>query len=686
MESKTQMYLINDIKLVTKNFEIMKTKKTKSLMKLSLIFGVLLVILLSLSFKSSNKKNRVKSGFGIVKGKIIDESDNKPISGANVFLFNNSGLYTSQKTKGDGSFIFENIPANKYTFKAEKQGFTNYTQHNLIIEENKTISVNVSLKVVEKFELDIVEDVNTDIVSDEVEHISSTEVVDYESLKVPQTISKKRFKSKGISAMSMGNRNYCRQEQNFVPHNTEAYDKINENIFKDVVNNPLSTFSIDVDRASYSNVRRFLNGNQMPYKDAVRIEEMVNYFNYNYPKPKNGDPFSVNMEIGKCPWNENHQMALIGLQGENLKSESIPSGNMVFLLDVSGSMKSANKLPLLKKAFKILVNNLRPDDRVAIVVYAGAAGCVLESTSGQNKEKIISALDKLSAGGSTAGGAGIKLAYKIAKENFIKNGNNRVILATDGDFNVGASSDGEMVRLIEEKRKDGIYLSILGFGMGNYKDSKMEKLSNAGNGNYAYIDNIREAKKIFGEELWGTLYTIAKDVKIQIEFNPAKIKAYRLIGYENRILNKEDFNDDKKDAGDIGCGHTVTAIYEIILNDSEEIVSDVDPLEYQFIKPVRSSNLLTLKLRYKKPNQNTSNLITQKIRDEDVQKERSSENFVWAAAVAEFGMILRDSEHKANSSYQQVIALAKQACEDDENGHKKEFIKLVETAELLSKN
>ncbi|HNV52849.1 MAG TPA: von Willebrand factor type A domain-containing protein, partial [Tenuifilaceae bacterium] len=417
-------------------------------------------------------------------------------------------------------------------------------------------------------------------------------------------------------------------------------------------------------------------------KDAVRIEELINYFDYDYPQPKNSHPFSITIEADKCPWNTKHQLCLVGLKGENINENEIPANNLTFLIDVSGSMNSANKLPLLKQAFKYLVENLRSQDRVAIVVYAGAAGVVLESTSGNQKEKIIAALDMLQAGGSTAGGEGINLAYKIAKQNFIKNGNNRVILASDGDFNVGASSDAEMVRLIEEKRNDGIFLSILGFGMGNYKDSKMEQISNAGNGNYAYIDNILEAKKVFGTELWGTLYTIAKDVKIQIEFNPTKVKAYRLIGYENRILNKEDFNNDKKDAGDIGCGHTVTALYEVIPADSDEEVSNIDPLEYQQQTKVNSKNLMTVKVRYKKPNEDTSNLIVEKV---EAGKNKSTNNLMFASAVAEFGMLLRESEFKGNATFADVLKRAKTSAGLDEYGYKADFIKMVEMGEMLYK-
>lgn len=471
-------------------------------------------------------------------------------------------------------------------------------------------------------------------------------------------------------------------EQEF---NTEDYDKINENQFLSVIQNPLSTFSVDVDRAAYANVRRFLTSNQLPPLDAVRIEELINYFDYNYEQPTDEHPFAVNLEYGKCFWNEKHQLINIGLKGKELDYNEIPAGNLVFLLDVSGSMNAANKLPLLKSAFKILMENLRPKDRVAIVVYAGAAGVVLNSTSCDEKDKIINAFDQLQAGGSTAGGEGIELAYKIAKENLIEDGNNRVILATDGDFNVGTSSDGALERLIEKKREDGIFFTILGFGMGNYKDSKMEKLSNAGNGNYAYIDNILEAKKVLGKEIWGTLYTIAKDVKIQIEFNPSQVKAYRLIGYENRMLRAEDFNDDKKDAGDIGAGHTVTAIYEIIPANSDEEVPGVDNLEYQKTKVVESNDLMTLKLRYKLPDEDKSKLIKHKISPKDIKSKKLSDNYRFSSAVAEFGLLLRKSEFKGDANWKQVIEMAKSAKGKDDDGFRAEFIRLAEIAEALDK-
>lgn len=468
-------------------------------------------------------------------------------------------------------------------------------------------------------------------------------------------------------------------------HNTEEYSSIHENGFKKVLDNALSTFSIDVDAASYSNMRRFINNGQLPPKDAVRIEEMINYFNYEYENPTGKDPFSINTEVARAPWNEKHLIAQIGLQGKKIELENLPASNIVFLLDVSGSMSAPNKLPLLKSAFKLLVNELRPQDKVSIVVYAGAAGVVLEPTDGNDKKKIMEALDRLQAGGSTAGGAGINLAYKLAKEQFVEGGNNRVVLATDGDFNVGASSNASMERLIEEKRDEGVFLTVLGFGMGNYKDSKMEILADKGNGNYAYIDNMKEAKKVLVNEFGGTMFTIAKDVKIQVEFNPAVVQAYRLIGYENRLLNDEDFNDDKKDAGELGSGHTVTALYEIIpVGVDSEFVKDIDPLKYQSNdqKVISSTDeLLTVKFRYKEPDGSKSKLITQVVKNEI---RKSSDNLDWSMAVAGFGMLLRDSEYKGDLAFEDVLSMAKKSKGQDGFGYRAEFIELVDLASRMN--
>lgn len=466
----------------------------------------------------------------------------------------------------------------------------------------------------------------------------------------------------------------------------EGYDEIIENPFLKAKENPLSTFSIDVDAASYSNVRRFLNDGALPPAGAVRIEEMINYFSYQYPQPKNDDPFSVNMEIASCPWNSKHQLVLIGLQGRKIPAESLPPSNLVFLVDVSGSMGEPNKLPLVQSSLKLLADQLRPQDRVAIVVYAGNAGLVLPSTTGDKRITIKSAIDHLEAGGSTAGGEGIKLAYKTAKENFIKNGNNRVILCTDGDFNVGVSSDDGLVSLIENERKSGVFLTVLGYGMGNYQDAKMQKLADKGNGNHAYIDNIKEANKVLVKEAGGTLYTIAKDVKLQVEFNPTKVQGYRLIGYENRMLAKEDFNDDTKDAGELGSGHTVTALYEIIPQGvkADELKS-VDELRYQQPNESFSENsfgdeLMFVKLRYKKPDGDDSKLVEYPLEDKIISINKTSDNFRFAAAVAEFGLLLRNSKFKGSASWDAVHDLADKALGKDTEGYRREFLTLVETA------
>ncbi|NQZ76840.1 MAG: von Willebrand factor type A domain-containing protein [Ekhidna sp.] len=493
----------------------------------------------------------------------------------------------------------------------------------------------------------------------------------------------KRALNYSLAQMSISDAIFIENERY---HNTEEYATIHENGFKKVLDEALSTFSIDVDAASYSNLRRFINNGQLPPKDAVRVEEMINYFNYEYDDPKGDDPFSINTSVAKAPWNKDHLIAQVGLQGKKIDLKELPASNIVFLLDVSGSMSAPNKLPLLKSAFKLLVNELRPQDKVSIVVYAGAAGVVLEPTDGTDKKKIMEALDALQAGGSTAGGAGIKLAYKLAKQHFVEGGNNRVVLATDGDFNIGASSNAAMERLIEEKRDEGVFLTVLGFGMGNYKDSKMEILADKGNGNYAYIDTMKEAKKVLVNEFGGTMFTIAKDVKIQVEFNPAVVQAYRLIGYENRKLNNEDFNDDKKDAGELGSGHTVTALYEIIpVGVESEFVKDIDPLKYQRsggVLEASTDELMTVKFRYKEPQGTSSKLIAHVVKN---NVGKADQNLQWSMAVAGFGMMLRESEYRNDLSYLDVLNLARGSRGVDEFGYRAEFIELVELTRSLHK-
>ncbi|MBI2814870.1 MAG: VWA domain-containing protein [Opitutae bacterium] len=486
-------------------------------------------------------------------------------------------------------------------------------------------------------------------------------------------------------------------------HNTEAYGHHKDNDFLRVVDNPLSTFSVDVDTASYANVRRFLAQKQLPPADAVRIEELVNYFPYAYRPPTGSVPFAASLEVASAPWAPGHRLVRIGLKGREVSDAARPAANLVFLLDVSGSMDEPNKLPLVKQSLRLLVNKLRPDDRVAIAVYAGASGLALPSTSAREQAKILEAIEELTPGGSTNGALGIQLAYDIAKAHFIPGGVNRVILATDGDFNVGTTSEGELVRLIEEKAKSGVFLSVLGFGMGNYKDSTLELLADKGKGNYAYIDSLAEAKKTLVEQAGGTLVTIAKDVKIQVEFNPAQVQAYRLIGYENRLLAKEDFNNDKVDAGDIGAGHTVTALYEVVpVGVGMETAPGVDPLKYQ--RPAgqqesrssllagrdlsgptaRQTEMLTVKIRYKEPAGDVSSKLEFPLTDTGARFEDASPDFKFAAAVAGFGLALRDSPHKGALTLAQVAEWGRAGLGGDVGGYRTEFMTLVgEAASLL---
>ena len=467
---------------------------------------------------------------------------------------------------------------------------------------------------------------------------------------------------------------------------TEDYDRIVENDFVAARETPLSTFSIDVDTASYANVRRFLQGGAMPPPDAVRIEELVNYFHYDLPKPTGDVPFAVHGEVSDAPWNANRRLVKLAMQSLAIPVESLPPTNLVFLLDVSGSMNQPNKLPLLQESFRLLVDQLRPQDTVAITVYAGAAGVVLPPTAGNDKARILAAIDQLRAGGSTAGASGIRLAYQVARERFRKDGNNRVILATDGDFNVGVSSDGELVGLIEQERKSGVFLTVLGFGMGNYQDAKMQKLADAGNGNHAYIDSLKEARKVLVSEMGGTLFTVAKDVKLQVEFNPARVKGYRLIGYENRRLADRDFDDDTKDAGELGAGHSVTAFYEIVPAGSSEVVTGSAALKYQATAPTgaaESQELLTVKLRWKAPDGDKSTLTDFVVPDAPRPLAETSVDFRFAAAVVEFGLALRNSAHRGNARLEDAAARAALALGPDLEGLRKDFVTLAQSAAAL---
>lgn len=605
----------------------------------------------------------------IVTGKVTDGTGN-PVVAASVSV---KGTRIGTSTATDGSFKLS-VPDNGKVLIISAVGYA--TQEISLSGQN---NVNITLAADNK--------ALTEVVVTSIGQKRQFKAVGY-ATNSPNMLA---GRVPGVQIQGDMNGYYRVTDQEKEDFNREGYDNITENKFLKVTDNPLSTFSIDVDAASYSNIRRFLNQGQLPPAGAVRIEEMVNYFHYDYPQPTNKDPFSINTEIADAPWNKNNKLVLIGLQGKKIPTENLPASNLVFLIDVSGSMYDANKLPLVKASMKMLVDQLREQDHISMVVYAGNAGLVLPPTSGEEKQTIKDAIDRLEAGGSTAGGAGIKLAYKTAKENFVKGGNNRVILCTDGDFNIGESSDDAMERLIEEERRSGVFLTVLGYGMGNYQDAKMQKLADKGNGNHAYIDGITEAKKVLVNEFGGTLFTIAKDVKLQVEFNPAKVQGYRLIGYENRMLAKEDFNDDKKDAGELGSGHTVTALYEIIpVGVNSDFLKSVDTLKYQknvvpLSKTAHNDEIMTVKFRYKAPDGDVSKLIEHPVIDNQLSIAKTSDNFRFATSVAQFGMLLRNSEFKSNASYDNVLSLARKAKGSDEEGYRSEFIRLVESAQMLAK-
>jgi len=588
---------------------------------------------------------------GRISGKITEVNTGEALPGSNIVI---------QRTKlgasadAEGYYTISNVPPGTYSIQAKMMGYTSVTITDVKVVADSTTTINFQLP-------------------------AST--VEAEGIIV--TANREVIKMDLSSSSFFGSV----MDERFIRHNTEEYDKINESGFFEVIKTPLSTFAADVDAASYSNARRFIMQDQLPYKDAVRTEEFINYFSYDYKLPDKKDPLSINLEYSDCPWNKEHKLIHIGLKGKIIPKEKQKPSNLVFLIDVSGSMDNPKKLPLLKRAFKLLVEQLNPKDKIAIVVYASSTGLVLPAAAGSEKKLIIETLDKLRAGGSTAGGAGIQLAYKIAKENYIKGGNNRVILATDGDFNVGISSTSELVRFIEEKRDEGIFLTVLGFGMGNYKDNRLQELADRGNGNHAYIDNILEAKKVLVNEITSTLFTIAKDAKIQVEFNPAKVKSYRLLGYENRELEDKDFEDDTKDAGEIGAGHTVTALYEVIEARNQELDEDKYELKYQEtnVKPEahKSKEVLTVRIRYKEPDGKKSNEISEVLVGDPIKLKKSSDNFRFSAAVAEFAMILRDSEFKGDSNIESVLKLAENSKGKDVFGYRAEFLNLAERVKML---
>lgn len=638
---------------------------------------------------------------GSIKGKVTDKATSEALIGANVVI---QSLQIGAATDTDGLYQINNIPAGTYTVKASYVGYKPVEQKDVVVKNFQVVELNFELDadftlaecivVCERPILNMNSTNSCKIISsEEIKNLPVKGINNLTSLQGGVVVDNSTINVRGgrggevlymIDGVPKKIAGYesC---YSYIRPNSEEYEQVDENVFKESFKAPLSTFAVDVDAASYTNVRRFLSSMQIPPKDAVRVEEFINYFDYDYPSPKD-EPVKIFTELGKCPWNKDNLLVHIGIKGKELKRDQAGPSNLVFLIDVSGSMQPENKLPLLKRAFKLLTKQLRRDDRVSIVVYASSTGTVLEPTYGYNKEKILDAISNLEAGGSTAGGAGIQLAYKIAEQNFMNDGNNRVILATDGDFNVGISNTGELVKFIQEKKQKGIFLTVLGFGEENLKDSRLEKLADDGDGHYAYIDNFNEAKKVFVNELGATLFTIAKDSKIQVEFNPAKVKEYRLIGYENRALNDEDFDDDKKDGGEIGAGHTVTALYEITLQDNVDEISESN-LKYQIVavkeSALNTDEILTVKFRYKEPDGTESKLIAQPVLFSSL-KEKPGINFNFSAAVAMFGMILKDSDYKGEANLDFVLELAESNLGEDEFGYREEFVQLVENAKRLN--
>lgn len=642
---------------------------------------------------------------GCIKVLLVDKSTQEAIPFANIVVYLRGVQKGVATTNIDGEALIKALSPGKYTVKGVYIGYHATEIKDVVVDSGKTAYITIPLKVDEGATLQEVEVVTYSIplVDPDTKSGQTVTTEEYQNLSTKH-INSVSATSAGVHQNDGSGGVYVRGGRTdkttyFVDgvkvyatprlpeQNNEKYESSPENTFKKCKKDPLSTFSSDVDVASYANIRRMLSEGQLPPKEAVRIEEMVNYFRYQYPAPENQDAFSIHSEISTCPWNTKHRLLQIGVQGRSVEFSNTQANHLTFLIDVSGSMQSPDKLPLLKDGLSLLVKQLRENDKVAIVVYAGNAGLVLPSTGGDQKEKILGAIAQLEAGGSTAGGQGIELAYAIAKENYSKRANNRVILATDGDFNVGISDDASLVKLIEEKREQGIFLTVLGFGTGNYQDAKMEKLADKGNGNYAYVDNLLEAKKVLVKEIGGTLITIAKDVKIQIEFNPKHVKSYRLIGYDNRMLAHEDFKNDKKDAGDVGSGHSVTALYEIVPANSKEDEDEVGDYKYQNNQnssAAESNEICTVKLRYKEPKESVSKEISQIVKDENQSFENSSENFRFCAAVAQFGLILRQSEFKGEAKYSDIIQVAKSAKGKDEDGYRAEFIRMCEMADALA--
>lgn len=660
---------------------------------------LILFLLNSITFSFGQKT-------GSIKGTVVDKTSGDPLSGANVILENTS---LGKATDIDGNFLLENIPVGKHILATTYIGYKKHTDTITVTKsQSLLLKIEMEYQVIEGEEVVVTGQAKGHLqaINQQLSSSTITNIVSSEKLKeLPDANAAESIgRLPGVSTQSSSgqtnnvvlrgltssnnsvNVNGVQLSNSQPDIKDEEYGKITENNFKSVLSSPLSTFSLDVDNASYSNVRRFIMRNQMPYKDAIRTEEMINYFDYNYEEPDGDHPLKANIEYGDCPWNKDTKLIQIGIKAKNFNSNKKVRQNLVFLIDVSGSMDSPDKLPLLKKSFKLLVDQLDENDKISIVVYAGSAGMALPPTNGDKKGKILSVLESLQARGSTAGGAGIQLAYETAAENFIDRGNNRIILATDGDFNVGISNTSDLVDFVSKKKDEGIFITVLGFGTGNYKDEKMQEIADRGNGNHAYIDNIMEAKKVLVNELNSTLFTIAKDVKIQIEFNPAKVKEYRLIGYENRLLNDEDFVDDTKDAGEVGYGHTVTALYEIKPGKAESSLkySELKYQEYRMRDGASESDeILTVKFRYKRPDENRSIEFSEILTDDPEKFEYASDNFRFASSVAEFAMLLRDSKFKGTSNYDEVESIAKKAKGEDKYGYRAEFIQLVERVKLI---
>lgn len=627
-----------------------------------------LAVLLMLSLAQSQ-------GTGIISGVIRSESG-QALANVKLDCYLNYQLVTTATSDAQGNFIARGLIPGKYLIHASLEGFELWKRDRVDVKAGRTTLLNLRLKP----GVLVPETVSQFVPVTEL-HIRGGRAAE-SNVTVMYDLIDGGYRMAVSPSFAPGS------TSQYPPNwNTEDYDAITPNIFHSPLTDPLSTFSIDVDTATYSNVRRFLNSGELPLANTVRTEEILNYFSYDYPQPQGATPFSVYTEMGVCPWNQKRNLVHIGIQGKNIDMSTAPASNLVFLIDVSGSMYPPNKLPLVQKSMELLLENLRPQDRVAIVVYASSSGLVLPSTSGEEKTKISAAIHNLKAGGSTAGGAGIQLAYNTAVANLISGGNNRVILCTDGDFNVGASSDAEMTKLIESNRDKGVFLTVLGYGMGNYKDNRLELLADKGNGNYAYIDDIMEANKVLVNEMGATLYTIAKDVKLQVEFNPAHVKYYRLIGYENRLLRDEDFKDDTKDAGELGAGHSVTAIYEIVPTNSKEEIPGVDPLKYQNIaiseEAQNSPEVMTVKLRYKLPDGDESIPLETPVYNKTLGLADVSRTFNFSAAVAGYAMLLQNSEFKGALNWNMVRALASENMGPDSDGYRKEFISLIDKAAKL---